>query len=285
MRIFNKIPPPVAIGGVGGSGTRVIANILSELGFFMGTDLNESMDNLAFTLLFKRAALWPPEQHQQAINQACSLFRKASLSNKAWRKREVKYLHTLCESDRPAHSKEWLATRVEQLLQRTEGSAKGGNWGWKEPNTHIVLPALLKQWPAMKYIHVVRHGLDMAYSSNQNQLQLWGEQLLGEPVSNISPSASFQYWCAAHRRIIDIGKTMGGRFLMLNFDTLCQQPASQFEQLFTFLEIEADAALQNALVALIQVPDSLGRHRDQIIDYARPADLQFLTAMGYAVLK
>ncbi len=45
---------PVVIGGVGGSGTRVVAAILSTLGFHLGNDLNESMDNLWTTLLFKR---------------------------------------------------------------------------------------------------------------------------------------------------------------------------------------------------------------------------------------
>ena len=45
---------PVVIGGVGGSGTRLIAQCLKETGFHIGTDLNVANDNLWFTLLFKR---------------------------------------------------------------------------------------------------------------------------------------------------------------------------------------------------------------------------------------
>jgi hypothetical protein len=45
---------PVIIGGVGGSGTRLIAQMLKELGFYLGSDLNSANDNLWFTLLFKR---------------------------------------------------------------------------------------------------------------------------------------------------------------------------------------------------------------------------------------
>ena len=45
---------PCAIGGLGGSGTRVVAQILRDVGIFMGTDLNGANDNLWFTLLFKR---------------------------------------------------------------------------------------------------------------------------------------------------------------------------------------------------------------------------------------
>lgn len=50
----NKYIPPVVIGGVGGSGTRLIAECVKKLGFFIGNDLNDAFDNLWFTLLFKR---------------------------------------------------------------------------------------------------------------------------------------------------------------------------------------------------------------------------------------
>jgi hypothetical protein len=37
-------------------------------------------------------------------------------------------------------------------------------WGWKEPNTHVVLDRLWAELPRLKYVHVRRHGLDMAFS-------------------------------------------------------------------------------------------------------------------------
>ena len=51
----HKLPeaiPPVVVGGIGGSGTRVIAEMLVELGCHIGDDLNKSLDNLWFVLLF-----------------------------------------------------------------------------------------------------------------------------------------------------------------------------------------------------------------------------------------
>ena len=50
----NKYNAPVVVGGVGGSGTRLIAECLKEAGYFMGADINDAKDNLWFTLLFKR---------------------------------------------------------------------------------------------------------------------------------------------------------------------------------------------------------------------------------------
>ena len=61
------IQAPIAIGGVGGSGTRVIASILKEVGIYIGGDLNHANDNLWFTLLFK---------HRDALNLNNTEFNK-----------------------------------------------------------------------------------------------------------------------------------------------------------------------------------------------------------------
>lgn len=42
----NEMFEPVAIGGVGGSGTRVVAEIVRSLGYYLGGDLNSANDNL-----------------------------------------------------------------------------------------------------------------------------------------------------------------------------------------------------------------------------------------------
>jgi hypothetical protein len=42
----DKLFGPVANGGVGGSGTRVFAEILREFGLYMGNCLNNASDNL-----------------------------------------------------------------------------------------------------------------------------------------------------------------------------------------------------------------------------------------------
>ena len=44
---------PVVIGGVGGSGTRVVVEIMRRLGVYTGSDLNKAGDNKWFTLLCK----------------------------------------------------------------------------------------------------------------------------------------------------------------------------------------------------------------------------------------
>ncbi len=284
MSSCHEHRPPVAIGGVGGSGTRLIASIVIKLGYYLGTDLNEANDNLWFTLLFKRAELWPPEQHYEEIGRAYTIFAKAMSDQQPWQQPEIQYIRSLCVDERPKHDVAWLHDRADRLVE-AEYLSDCENWGWKEPNTHIFLPALLNQSPNLKYIHVVRHGLDMALGVNQNQLRLWGRQILQEPEIDINPSTSFRYWCAAHRRIAKIGKTMGNHFLMLNYDKLCMEPESGLVQLLNFLRIKVTRRLLNELVNVIETPQSMGRHRLQKPDEVNPEDLAYLTEMGYSILE
>ena len=69
-----KIKHITAIGGLGGSGTRVYADILQQAGIFIGNDLNRELDNLLFTRLFKNTA-WYESASKDAINQRLGWFR------------------------------------------------------------------------------------------------------------------------------------------------------------------------------------------------------------------
>ncbi len=47
----------IAIGGLGGSGTRVVSQILQRAGLFFGNNQNNALDTLAFNLFFNQDAL------------------------------------------------------------------------------------------------------------------------------------------------------------------------------------------------------------------------------------
>lgn len=274
-------PAPVAIGGVGGSGTRLIARLLLELGWYLGGDLNESYDNLWFTLLFKRwEILGLADAEFAALTQT---FVRRMGGEAGWDPGDLPDLADLAREDRPGHPADWLQARYVSLrdLPPRAGSEP---WGWKEPNTHLVVNRLRRNIPNLRYIHVMRHGLDMAYSANQNQVKLWGTLAFGKAVP-ADPYHSLKYWRWAHERVIRHCAPLGADFLMLNYDWLCRHPDQGLDQLISFLGADepAEAQVKDHLRNLIQVPTSLGRFRECGVTAFDPDDVAYVRALGFVI--
>lgn len=277
---------PVAVGGVGGSGTRIVAHLLRELGFDIGDDLNESLDDLCFTALFKRGCLWPPEAHQAELRDALEIYLSArhapvpaDISPQKHQQRSQAAIASL-EQEQSWREHGKVSDRLEALEQLGTASAR---WGWKEPNTHIFLPFLLRALPNMKYIHVIRSGLDMAFSSNQNQLALWGEHLLGQAVDPASPDDSLNYWCAAHDRLLSFLPFAKDRMFLLRFESLLMQPDLVLRELSRFLALDIDEKMRQRWQSVLRVPASLGRHNEYLPLNVEDDQSKLLAQFGYSI--
>lgn len=274
-------PSPVAIGGVGGSGTRLFARILGQLGWYLGDDLNAEMDNLWFTLLFKRADLWCGGQGGE-FALAVETFRAAMTGDLRLTDGQEAWVRGLA-TDRLQHDRAWLQQRVDSLLAATSsGRRRPRPWGWKEPNTHVFLDRLSAAIPEMKYIHVVRNGLDMAHSANQNQLELWGPLFFGarpEP----DPRTALKYWCLVQRRAAQFGDQIPGRFMMLSYDAFCRAPATQLDTLMSFLGVAPDPDIAASVLSQVRVPDSVGRFKKYRLDVFDADDVEYVRHLGFDV--
>jgi hypothetical protein len=285
IRPATRARAPVAVGGVGGSGTRLVAQILADLGYSIGPDINDSNDNLTFTLLFKtRHALDAPEAY---FDDLWTVFRAAMTGAGAperlrtardWRA----VVRPLAAEARPEHPVAWLEQRFETLEESLAAPPKSpGLWCWKEPNTHLVVERLLSREPALRYIHVVRNGLDVAFSANQHQLEMWGQRVLGRPIS-LTPRDSLAYWVATHRRIEALAAHEPERVMLLNYDALCRDPAGQLEGALRFLRARPRRRCLARASERIEPPSSLGRHRDHDLGQFDPDDLAYVRRMGFA---
>lgn len=270
------------MGGVGGSGTRLIASILIDLGFSFGADLNAAHDNLWFTLLFKRQELWPLADHDQELKGLLEIFLGQTSKELAMNSEQRLLIRQLATNPRPKHEVAWLQERSHSLLQGLkEEPAKDQRWGWKEPNTHIFLPFLLEEIPDFKYIHVMRHGVDMAFSRNQNQLEFWGRQMLGWQPDLVSPVDSLKYWCLAHQRVTDLMAPYQHRFLLLNYDAFCAAPGTHLDRLLAFLEVEPERGQLDDLLGKNLTPRSLGRRHQHDLSVFDPVDLAYVQSLGF----
>jgi hypothetical protein len=299
---------PVAIGGVGGSGTRVVAGFLRQLGFYMGADLNAANDNLWFALLLARSR-WFAESPREEILMALSVFERAMTGHFALQRDELGLLVRAAYGMASRESLFWRPTRIKRAIQRVwplkwaltllwatkriatiAQSARVdltpyAGWGWKEPCTYVYITYLNSLFKDFRYIHVMRNGLDMAYSGNQGHLVTWGSsfgvQMPDAP--ELLPRASLRYWIKANETTIARGTSLlGDRFLVINFDQLCLNPQSQVACLLDFLELDCSAVDVEKLCQSCTVPRSLGRYREYDADYSLEA-IDAVRRLGFSV--
>lgn len=284
---------PIIIGGLGGSGTRIVSDILMTLNVYLGNDLNHSLDNTAHTFLFKRPKWFYKNRfNTKKIETGIKIMEKTMINKKHYSLSELTFLiNATISMSRYGHNiqKEGSGLRAFHclfhiLFNRQKKMSPYSGWGWKEPNSHLILKNLNKYFPNFKYIHTIRHGLDMAYSNNQQQLFNWGP-LFGVPVPKTKeevPKASFRYWVEVNRSVLELGKTFGqDKFLILNFDNLCINPDMEISKLINFLGIQVNKNQLKKAVNIPIVPDSRDRFKNHDISGFRGGDIEFLHSLGY----
>jgi hypothetical protein len=286
---------PVVIGGIGGSGTRVVAEIVSEFGFYLGTDLNESLDNLWYTLLFKRPK-WYYTNHtsEKEIYTGLGLLTKVMLKEGYFSLPEWRFLiHAVVQMSREGHNHlgsgrgRWPFIRMWRMLVASQQEqSRYVGWGWKEPNAHLLIRSLAGYFKQSKYIHTMRHGLDMAFSKNQQQLFNWGHLYGVDRPKSASeiPVASYRYWVRANQRALEAGAELGReQFLLLNFDRLCRSPESEIQAIVSFLGVNPTQEAREKVSRILRQPPTMGRYRDHDLSQFGSDELSALQTFGFGI--
>jgi hypothetical protein len=275
----------------------LIAQILMRSGFYMGSDLNESNDNLWFTLLMVRPGWFMGSQASggESIRRTLEIFVQAMTRRLHLTASTLlgiagpaaKRVFTGAHPDHTGRGLWPVARAAKMLAAGTRHDAHPGPWGWKEPNSHIYLEYLAQRWPDTRYIHVMRHGLDMAYSKNQTQLLNWGP-MLGVSSSGQSDAeragAALDYWIASNRRAVELAeRLLGDRFLAINFDDLCARPLVHVPKLLEFVGVACDQARLEELAAMPRVPASSGRYRKHGLAAFSAEQLVAVADLGFSV--
>lgn len=273
---------PVVIGGLGGSGTRLVTRVLESMGVNFSGALNESLDNLWFTLLFvRRSILLKPvdECHQMAW-----LFNNAMRHGEPIPDALQPLLEQCVRYDRgPALRRGVLESALAALRASTAPAAGAMHWGWKQPNSHVMVSLLRESFTGLKYVYVVRNALDMALSYNQNQLMyFWGDMMLDGDFSP-SPRNALRYWVASHQRLQADARRFPGQVYLLDYDRLCSDPGKQLRRLNRFLELTVAPGSMAEAEAMVSVPQTAGRHREADSGQFLATDLDYLRRLGYAI--
>ncbi len=277
----NSMKKIIAIGALGGSGTRAIARILMDAGLYLGDHLNAPLDNLIFTRLFRnkafRAAATP-----EAIEQRLGVFQEYMESNHLSHASAKVLLKTSADGLGFMEPVRFHARLLGKILGPKRHRE---TWGWKEPNTHIYLGEIDACFDNLKYIHVIRHGLDMAFSDNKMQLFNWGPrygiELAADMPEDEKSYKQLEYWIRTTRDVMEKAQTLRGDFLMLNHSRLCAAPAVEVDRILEFLELEVPDARRAALHRIPRTPDSSGRYRMYDLGIFDQRQIDFVRDMGF----
>jgi hypothetical protein len=294
--VESQRPGPLVIGGLGGSGTRAVARTVEHLGVSLGSVLNRSHDNLWFTLLCKqpgwldeRAAAERPDleivarlQLLEAMLWGAPLTAVQLQLLSAAAAHMATYGHDARGSLSGHHGFQIVADFMRDQEAPAAGSAA---WGFKEPNSHLVLEEMVAVWPRMTYVHVVRHPLDMAWSDNTTQTLLWGHLAgvrvkdLGDPTE--MANAQLAWWLASTGRVERIGKVLGERFVLLNYDRFCVDPQPWTAHIAAVSGIEADTSVIARACEHVHRPESAGRWRQRGLDVLDPNLIAAASQCGF----
>lgn len=280
---------PIVVGGLGGSGTRVVACILQELATDLGPHLNKQLDNLWFTALFKRPE-WIQRQKERGGEPIRVLLRLLARA-----------LGDGLDGKLPPQEAALLAEAREDILAGRAGSgarvsaldtlcqaagSQANRWGWKEPNSHIVLDELIDAIPRPRYIHVVRHGLDMALSNNTQQARNWGALYGLTPIpseARVPPRFAFEYWKRSNERAITLARQrLGAGLLVVRFEKLCAEPVSQIQRIADWASLPLSPDTLDRLATIPVLPHSSGRYKSMPLWRLSDSDRDALSRFEYS---
>ena len=142
---------PVVVIGMHRSGTRLAAQILEQLGVFMGADQQGDSESVTFMLI------------NEGVLHQCSAFWTEPMSAH-FALSQPEFVERVA-----ANTRVTLSAQIGNFIGRSgwrPGPTSEGTrpFGWKDPRNTFTLPVWKQIFPSMRALHVVRHGVDVAAS-------------------------------------------------------------------------------------------------------------------------
>jgi len=211
---------PVILVGRGGSGTRLLSQLALSVGVFLGNEMNVSSDSVE----------WVEDIYNLAIEATTAGMESGSDRDRFWRKR--------------------LRLRAATILAKG-GRSPRDSWGWKLPETILILPQILRAFPCARVVHLVRHPVTSSLRRTHMTSRLTnpiGRVVLpvayracGLDPANLELDDSWIHnavtWTYQVGQALEVlsGMVRSDRILQLRFEELCVSPAEARNQLSVFL--------------------------------------------------
>lgn len=221
----------IGIGGLGGSGTRFLVELLREQGAVLPGPRNESEDLLNFTRLFKWTDLLDRERE---ISWRWRVFKR--LMRGQFLGPDYVKVHNLMLRNpfEPANKGDIRGEFMAKLAQKPVPRIF-----FKEPNLHVFAAQILKEDPGFTFIYLMRNGLEMAYNTNQQQLNNWGKEILTEEQWNLPQhEKAISFWHWANEQAYRLKTQFPERVHIVRYEDLVENTEITMRRLCSDLELE-----------------------------------------------
>lgn len=205
--------PPLIVGGTGGSGTRVLGEILLNLNAYLGGVTNRANDSLSLTPFLT-----------ENLERAFQLLKEGN-----------------CEIP-----SKWYESFGSCLESHMRDYSSQSLWGWKNPTSMYYLPFFLSIYPELKFIHVVRDGRDSATSKNSRQFDIiykHGHEFTSSEQGKASLWADVNCYVADYAAL-----NLVPNYHLLKYEDLCQKPHETISALLRFIEVAKEPGVLVELV-------------------------------------
>lgn len=210
---------PVVATGRGGSGTRLLSELLDQLGVFLGNELNTTRDSVE----------WADILYEMSI----------------------KLLADGVEAMGAGRWRSELVTRAKSVLAAGRWTSPRP-WGFKLPECMLVLPELAAAFPRSRFVLVVRDPLDCCLrrthmtSRTDNPIGVAALSAAyrsigrpGSPEDDPDHIRNAIAWLFQVRNGRETARTLGGRCREVRYEDICSRPQEVADGIARFLGVAA----------------------------------------------
>jgi hypothetical protein len=264
---FAHLSPPVVVFNKSHSGSRLLAELISASGIFMGAHVNESRDSLdIFELVEALVTNYYPNYGP------------------------------LWDGNAPPDTK--LTALAQRNLNRHLDGFDGGRWGWKLCETTYAVPVIDYCFPGARFIHLIRDGRDVSFSDhrapnvdfwrkvyfNTGHIRTWrGMRLTPQAYRRRPHLFNAVHWVNS----VEVGRNYAAmlreRCLEVRYEDLCLRFDATARRVLEFIDAPDPEAAIRAVRSGVRTA-SVGKHRQQAARKQRQAlaiTKPLLLSLGY----
>lgn len=276
---------PIVIGGLGGSGTRMLVEMLNSLNINFGNYATHSKDNKAFTFLLKRPNWYMGSTQKERVDRLkllSKIIKQEPIRFADWRK----IINLLSSQDKDSVEILGKKARLSFLKESIRKTRKNqfSFWGWKEPNSHFYLEDLLSVFSGLKYIHIIRDGYDMALSNNQNQARNWGN-LFEIRSSKNNELNNLDFWLKANKRTLELMAMNPDQCLLVEYQSVCNKPEGEWKRITDFLDVQSNLKVNFHETVKASIEQGRGvKLKESLLDHPIYSEIEEFTSWYKEVL-